>query len=595
MRPQTSGAKPHLRTLESVPIARQPERLNLRKLALVLPGLTLLAGCGLHGALQQSSESKKNQELNVRTATVRDGSVTQTLRLTGTTVAEKYVSLLTPRLRGNRGGLRIQLGTGGSGGGASSNVVSNAGGPSSGGGSSPGAASGATMPGTGGTTLRSGSNRFGGSGGGARGGGGGGGGRGSQPSTGGGDMGMGSTAASLPGGTSGPPGAGSTGGGGGGGAVTTGGMGGGMAGGRSSAFTQILQELVPPGSRVKKGDVVAEFDRQYLQERLDDYHATYAQAEASFKSLLAELEVTRKAHEQSIASAKADLDKAQLDLKTVPVRSAIDSERLRLVADEAEARYKQLLSEVEHVRIAEAAQIRVAELELAQARNELRRMESNVDQMIIRAPIDGITVMQNIRRGTEFATIGQGDQLGAGQMFMRIVDPSSMLIEAVANQVDIEQIRIGQKAKVRFDAYPGLELPAHVTSVGAIPKSGGQRDAFVKEIPVYLKLDAMDARVIPDLSVSIDVVLAEEGEAPLVPLAAVFFGEEGGAPYVYVQSGAGFVRREVELGLSSNLTAVVRSGLGAGDVVALELPAAVNQGKAVAVRSSMGSRLLASR
>ncbi len=41
-------------------------------------------------------------------------------------------------------------------------------------------------------------------------------------------------------------------------------------------------------------------------------------------------------------------------------------------------------------------------------------------------------------------------------MFMQIVDPSSMVINANINQVDSEALRIGMRASVRFDAYPGL-------------------------------------------------------------------------------------------------------------------------------------------
>ncbi len=86
---------------------------------------------------------------------------------------------------------------------------------------------------------------------------------------------------------------------------------------------------------------------------------------------------------------------------------------------------------------------------------ELRRAEANADRMLIKAPIDGLAVMQNTRRGTEFAQIQPGDQLFPGMMFMQIVDMSSMVINASVNQVDVDSLRLGQKAKVRFDAYPG--------------------------------------------------------------------------------------------------------------------------------------------
>lgn len=349
--------------------------------------------------------------------------------------------------------------------------------------------------------------------------------------------------------------------------------GGGRIGGGSGDFMQVLRELVKPGSMVTRNQVVAEFDRENIILRIDDFRATVAQAEASVQKLKAELDVDRKTHQQSVDVARGALEKAKLDMKTAPVRSDIDTERLKLALEEAQARYTQLLGEVKFVEISQAADIRNAEIELQQARNELRRMEGNADRMVVKAPMDGMTVMQNMIRGGEMSTIQQGDQLFPGQMFMQIVDPSSMVVNATMNQVDVERVRVGQKARVRFDAYPGLVLPAHVTAIAAMTKPGGQRASFFKEVPVYLKLDKIDPRVIPDLSVSADLILESEADTSVVPRGAVF-GDDGGstAPFVYVRNAGGFEKREIQIGLRSHVQAAVRRGLQPGDAVALELP-----------------------
>ena len=318
--------------------------------------------------------------------------------------------------------------------------------------------------------------------------------------------------------------------------------------------------------------MVAEFDRQYMLTRLDDYRASVSQIEASIRKMKAELEVSRNSHAQTIENAKAALEKAKLDVKTIPVLGAIDAERTRLAAEEAEARYKQLLAEVKFVEIGYQSQIRNAELEIQQAHMELKRAEANADRMLIKAPINGLAVMQTMFRGTEFAQIQPGDQLYPGMMFMQIVDPSSMIINATVNQVDVDNLRIGQKANVRFDAYPDLEVPAHVAAIGAMTRAGGQRASYVKDIPVILKIDEMDSRIIPDLSVSIDVVLKSEEQATIAPLSSVFQDGSGGSPHVYVRTGDAWERRDVELGLSNNLYVVVSSGLKPGEVVAQDPP-----------------------
>jgi multidrug resistance efflux pump len=82
----------------------------------------------------------------------------------------------------------------------------------------------------------------------------------------------------------------------------------------------------------------AEFDRQYMLQRLDDFRATVAQADASYKKLLAQIDVNKKAHDQTIGSAGGGRRQAKLDMKTLPVLSAMDSERRKLALEEAEAR-----------------------------------------------------------------------------------------------------------------------------------------------------------------------------------------------------------------------------------------------------------------
>ena len=335
----------------------------------------------------------------------------------------------------------------------------------------------------------------------------------------------------------------------------------------------VLQEVAKPGSPVKKGDVVAEFDRQYMLTRLDDYRASVVQSEAALKSLIADQEASQKAHRQGIEVALATLEKAKLDVQTIPVVGSIDAEKLRLALEEAQVRYKQVLAEEKHFQASQKAERRNAELELQQANLELRRAEANANRMLLRAPVDGLVVMQNTFRGSEFDQIKQGDQLFPGQPFMQIVDPSSMIVKANASQVDVEKIRIGQAARIRFDAFPDLELPARVHSVGTVARASRSRPDWVKEMSVVLKLEKMDPRVIPDLSVSADVLLESEQASAVIPLEGLF-QDEAGRPYVWLQTSNRWQKRSVETGLANGTVVGIRSGLRDSDIIALGKPPA---------------------
>ena len=348
--------------------------------------------------------------------------------------------------------------------------------------------------------------------------------------------------------------------------------------GAGGDFSLVLLELPSVGHRVKKGDVVAEFDRQYMLNRLDDYKDSVIQAEANVKQKKANLAVSREAHDQQVRIAKSDMEKAKLDLQTLEVVSSIDAEKLKLAAEETEAHYKQILQEIPLLETSQKADLRGTELKRDESKIELQKSAANVEKMLLKAPMDGLVVMQSIRRGMEFGQAQKGDQVYPGQMFMQIVDPDSMVVNASVNQVDTELLRIGQKAIVRLDAYPGLELPAHVYSIGAVPVSG-RRPNFMRQIPIRLKLDKSDPRIVPDLTASADVILESEHLAALAPLAAIFRDGAAGKPFVFLRSTQGWQKREVQLGLQSNVAVAVRSGLSRDDVVALDSPTEAAAGK----------------
>jgi HlyD family secretion protein len=338
--------------------------------------------------------------------------------------------------------------------------------------------------------------------------------------------------------------------------------------GDSRAFMMTLQEMVKPGAAVRKGDKVGQFDTQYIQVRIGDRHSDVLQRERSLRRLRAELNVRLEAHRQQIRVAKGEYDKAALDLKTVPVRSAIQSELLRLRHEEARARYQQLLREIPFVEASERAALRVEELRVEDNRLELRRDEDNLKRMQILAPIAGIVVPQPVRRGSEMDEVAPGDDLRAGQPFVKVVDTRALLVEAMVNQVDVEKMRLGLPAKVEFDALPGITLPGKVSAVGAVPSGSRYRPEYIKQLAVQVELDGRDPRLYPNSSASAEIVLASQEAPAIVPRECVF--EMAGAPRAYVRTDSGWEERELVLGIANHVEVAVLDGIAEGDTVAAE-------------------------
>jgi len=151
------------------------------------------------------------------------------------------------------------------------------------------------------------------------------------------------------------------------------------------------------------------------------------------------------------------------------------------------------------------------------------------------------------------------------------VDPKSMQLDAMMSQAESETVRLGQRATVHFDAFPEIVIQGHVQAVGAFAMGGRRLNYYVRRIPVRVKLENADSRVIPDLSASADLVTAEPSEGLIVPREAL--GEAEGKPVVYVKEGDSFLAHPVEIATSTNTQVAVISGIAEGQEVALQTPA----------------------
>jgi multidrug resistance efflux pump len=336
----------------------------------------------------------------------------------------------------------------------------------------------------------------------------------------------------------------------------------------------ILMKLAAAGTQVKKGDVIAQFDSQWELEHIDSHRATVNQTQAIVDKRKAEIAIESQAIQQQLRQAYADAEKAKLDLKTAEVRSAIDAEKLKLAVEETAARYKQFQEDVQLKKLSQEAELRSLQMQVQQEQHHVDRHTRNIERMTIRAPIDGLVVMQSIFRSGQFGQVQEGDQVYPGTYFMQIVDLSQMVVNGSVNQVNSHSLNLGQKATIRLEAYPDLALPGRVLAVGAMASAGARgyrgssRDLYVKQIPVRFAIDARDSRVIPDLSASAEVVLYSEEKTLQVPREAV--AEENGKAYVKVRQGEIWQRREIRLGRKNGSHQVVLAGLTDGDEVSLE-------------------------
>lgn len=335
----------------------------------------------------------------------------------------------------------------------------------------------------------------------------------------------------------------------------------------------VLVYLVGHGSQVSAGDVLARIDGQSIRDHLVDVEAQLAQARLDVAGGKARLAAEFESLRQSARSAKASYERWVQDMLALSVHPAVDQELMKLNAEEAEAVYYTLQEELDTLWERQATQLRVADLDFERQFRHRNRHLADIERMEIRAPISGQAILRTTYRNGQERQVKLGDELHSGQPFLRIVDLSVMQVEATMNQAEVNLVRLGQPAVVRFDAYPDLVLNGRVDSVGIMALGGRQTEFYIRRVPVRIAIEGSDPRVMSDISASADVLVADEPDAILAPREAI--QENGGRQVVYLKQGDGFVEREVEIGATNATQAAVKSGLEEGDEIALHVPSSM--------------------
>jgi multidrug resistance efflux pump len=333
------------------------------------------------------------------------------------------------------------------------------------------------------------------------------------------------------------------------------------------AREMILMNLARSGSWVKKGTLIAEIDAQSLQDHIDDLGDTIDTASADIRKRKAEQSIEWENLQQSIRIAKAEADKARLDHSAAEVKTDIERQLLKLNLDEAEAQYKQLQGDLKQKQIAHASDLRLLDLTLERHTRHRDRHKRDLSLFSIYAPMDGLVVMSQIFRSGEMAQVQVGDRVSPGQGFMKIVNTNKMRVEGSINQTESSEIRLGQRARVRLDAFPSIQLGGFIEGIGALAVSSNRQGYYIRNVPLRIRIEGSDPRLIPDLSASAEIILESAENGVIVPLGAI--KNEDGKTVAYVKNAGAFERREVQLGLRNGTQALVLSGLQGGEELRL--------------------------
>jgi HlyD family secretion protein len=394
--------------------------------------------------------------------------------------------------------------------------------------------------------------------------------------------------------------------------------------------TTIIQ-LMPEGTRVKKGETVCILDSAPLRDQLTNALIAVKKAEVAYQNAkvareLAEFAVTefREAtSKQELGAANAEIALAESALgqserrrdrtrrarqrlaeqpaakngivaasdilAELDIEDRIDATEQSISREKAalerakvkretferftrEKTLKALTLEVERARPEELAKLAISQLE----QSTVTSLERQIASCELKAPTDGIVAYAHPPRATANRPapdqIAEGAQVRERQKIVSIFEPEGpMQINAKVREATVHMVRRGMKAKIRVHALPESLFDGEVVEVSPNPDSrSSSTDAKVYTTKVMSKNGVRGMR--PGMNTDVELLLANRENALAVPVQAILLLEQ--KPHVVVRKPGGDVElRAVTIGSSSDKLLEITKGLESGDDVILN-PAA---------------------
>lgn len=303
--------------------------------------------------------------------------------------------------------------------------------------------------------------------------------------------------------------------------------------GMSPAIAGLIREIpVAKGSHVRRGDLLL---------RLDD-------AEFRHQVVLAErsMQAARAAAEQACLAA----DQAERDRQRA---EALASEKV--LADQA-------LEEARTRSETMAAACRAAREQARQAEAAVQVARATLEKTVMLAPFDGVVLDIAGEIGEWISPSPPGVYIPP---VIDLVAPDSLYVSAPLDEVDVARVRVGQPARLTFDAFRGREFRGRLTYISSYVETRQEQNRTLTVEAVFEE-ESLPPNLLPGLSADIEVILEAREDALRVPSYALLEGDR-----VLVVKGGKLAETKVKTGLRNWEYAEVLEGVAAGDQVVISL------------------------
>lgn len=340
---------------------------------------------------------------------------------------------------------------------------------------------------------------------------------------------------------------------------------------QAGAFQMKIASIVPEGTIVKEGDVVAELDRSTLASRQQDVSLALQRAMAVAEQAMLDSTLNLSKAREEIRSMELGLEERRLakeqaayEAPTVKRQAEIDYEKATRALAQAKTDYKTKTEQAQ-------AKMREVGADVERQRNILKNVQDVLTNFTIRAPSGGMIIYAKEWNGRKRTT---GSQVSAWDPGVATLpDLTQMESMTYVNEIDVRKVSVGQPVWITLDSDPTRKLSGTVVSVANVGEQRPNQDAKVFEVKVTITQS--DTTLRPGMTTGNAIETYQVKDALSVPIEAVT--TDSGVTVVYKRDGSGVVKQQVETGAMSDDEVVIKRGLKADDAVLLSPPANKDQ------------------
>ena len=331
---------------------------------------------------------------------------------------------------------------------------------------------------------------------------------------------------------------------------------------KSKASGIVKKLYVEYGDRVKKGQLLAQLDKEEIEAQVEQARAALASSEASQRSAEADFE-----------RAKVDAEGPDVPLLKRAYERATGMAKDGVVSasalDDAQKNYDLAVNK-QNVAKAQCtvlkAKIAQAQADVAHNRANLKQLEEQLSYTDIESPIDGIVLSRDVEIGDAVSSILV---LGSSAtLVMTLGDTSEVYVKGKVDESDIGKVYLGQPARIKVESFKDKTFNGKVTKISPM---GVEKDN-VTTFEVRVSINNPGGELKAEMTANAEIILDEHKNVLQIPEGSIIYDKDKKASVEIPDPKAKDGKRKlaVNIGISNGAKTELLGGLKEGDEVVLQ-------------------------